>query len=325
MTTFISYFSKEYVIGALASIQAATLNNPGSTGLLVCVDIEGEELLSKIQLPNAVSVVPFEELVASKSEFARFTKIRSKFEALVSIKPVLLNEISDRIKEDENFIYLDTDLYFFSSINDFLYRNKDASFIVFQHMYGDDPDSYPFGKYNAGLVILKKNSSSKKILEEWARLCSEWCYLRSENGRYADQGYLDNLINTKSALGVRSTSINLGMHYPLNSSNLKRIDKQIQINGDPLICFHFHGLRIGSRIISTGLNRYGFKKSNFQIFKIVYKPVINLLKSHRANCRASNSKDEFFLQEVTVGNKWGNPKTLLGLFTSLLIKTYVAN
>ena len=323
MTTFISYFSKEYVISALASMQSAVKSNPGSNGMLVCIDQEGLALLNGLSISSNISIVPFEQLEKSKSEFERFLITRTKFEALVSIKPILLYEISQYISENQHYIYLDTDVYFFNPIDKFLLENKQSSFIVFQHMYQEQQQKYPFGKFNAGLVILKKNKFSNQILIEWAKLCSDWCFLRTEPGRYADQGYLDNLVNCESALGAQSTSINLGMHYLLTRQKLKRNDEKILINDEPLICFHFHGLRIGSNLIATGLNRYGFKFSNLYIFKVIYEPVVRQLKAGAQCIKEFKPEENFFFQETRLESEKGRIFTFIGNLKSSIIKTYL--
>lgn len=321
MTTFVSYFSKEYVISGLASMQSALANNPNSDGILVCIDHEGQELLRSLSLPTTISIIPFEQLRKSKAEFDRFMQSRSRFESIISIKPTLLKEISDYIIDNQFYIYLDTDIYFFDSIENFLIENQDKSFIVFQHMYLEKQQTYPFGKYNAGLVILKKDSAALGILTKWSKLCREWCYLRTEPGRYADQGYLDQLTLDTFALGAVSTSINLGMHYPLTRNRLTRKHKRILVNQEPLICFHFHGLRIGSEMISTGLNRYGFKLRNLYIFKIIYKPVLNYLISSAKEIEKTKPKEKFFFQENTPKFERGKIVAFIGMLKSTLIKT----
>ncbi len=323
MITFVSYFSKEYVISALASMQSAVTNNPGSNGMLVCIDQEGLELLNGLSIASNISIVPFGRLEKSKAEFERFSKSRTKFEALVSIKPTLLSEISRYILDNHYYIYLDTDVYFFNPIEKFLIGNKQSSFVVFQHMYKDKQQNYPFGKFNAGLVVLKKNDDSDWILTEWSRLCSDWCFLRTEHGRYADQGYLDNLVNYESALGVESTSINLGMHYPLNRKKLKRNNEKILINSEPLICFHFHGLRIGSKLISTGLNRYGFKFSNFKIFRVIYRPVVKQLIMNAKIIKEIKPAESYFFQETTPESEGGKIRRFIGIAKSSIVKTYL--
>jgi len=323
MTIFISYFSKEYLIGGLSSMQSAITNNPGSRGLLVCIDQEGEQLLQELALPTNLSIVPFKDLVLSKSEYELFLNSRTKFESLVSIKPTLLNEISADFDEEEYFIYLDTDVYFFDSIEGYLQKNRESSFIVFQHMYIEEQKDYPYGKFNAGFVVLKKDSYSKKILNEWSRRCSDWCFLRTETGRYADQGYLDELVNYQFALGEQSTSINLGMHYPLTRKNLKRQRGKIKINSKSLICFHFHGLRIGNRLISTGLNRYGFRFTNFYIYRTIYKPIMLRLKLNAKIIRRIQLNEKYFLQPVVLENTNGKLRAFRGVVKSLIIRTYL--
>lgn len=304
-------------------MQSAISNNPGSRGFLICVDREGERLLQEIVSTPNLLIIPFENLFLSKTEYEKHLTCRTKFEALISIKPTLLNEISVNFDDGEHFIYLDTDVYFFDSIDKYLKKNGDLSFIVFQHMYVNETIEYRYGKYNAGFVILRKNNHSRAILDEWSRLCSEWCFIRSEPGRFADQGYLDRLVNHPFALGDLSTSINLGMHYPLTKETLKQERGRIRIYNESLICFHFHGLRIGNRVISTGLNRYGFRYSNLYIYRIVYKPVIQRLKSNAKKIKRIKPSEKYLSQQISLENANGKLRTFIDFVKSLIIRTFL--
>jgi len=76
-------------------------------------------------------------------------------------------------------------------------------------------------------------------LEEYRRQCLDWCYLRVEGGKYADQLYLDAWENKAGFYAFRCRGANVAMwnvgHYQL------RFDYDgIRVNGDPLIFVHFH-------------------------------------------------------------------------------------
>ena len=274
---FVTYCTPDYLIYAINAIESAIRHHPSSKGHIVCVG----ELPKYFQgLKSKVEVHELRDLPKANEAFIGLQANRNKIEALISIKPKVLINFLEESDDSEVIVYLDTDIFFFDSLNDFEQEHPNDNFIAFQHMYPQEPANFPYGKYNAGLIIIRKSSESFAILREWERLCWEWCHLISDKGRYADQGYLEELLKMPKSKGVKSNTINIGMHYLWKGPRVSLVKGRPCISSKPLVAFHFHGLKICGKYLWTGINRYGFELSNFRIYKIIYKPALNELFSY---------------------------------------------
>jgi hypothetical protein len=259
---------------AINAIESAIRNHPSSKGHIVCVG----ELPKNFQgLKSHVEVLELRHLPKTNESFLGLLCRRNKIEALISIKPQVLINFLEESEDSDVIVYLDTDIFFFDSLDDFDEQHLNDDFIAFQHMYPKEPTIFPYGKYNAGLIIIRKSPESFAILREWERLCLEWCHLIRDDGRYADQGYLEELLNMPKSKGVKSSTINIGMHYLWKGPRVSLVKGRPCIAGKPLVAFHFHGMKIRGKYLWTGINRYGFELSNFRKYEIIYKPAINEL------------------------------------------------
>src|SRR5262249_28408048 len=83
-----------------------------------------------------------------------------------------------------------------------------------------------------------------RCLRWWRQRCLEWCYDRLEDGKFADQKYLDDWPSRFPGVVVlRHKGANLA---PWNVARYKirRHKGTVLIDSDPLICYHFHSLKI---------------------------------------------------------------------------------
>ena len=271
---FVTYCTPDYLIYAINAIESAIRHHPSSKGHIVCVG----ELPTYFQgLKSKVEVHELRDLPKANEAFIGLQDNRNKIEALISIKPKVLINFLEESDDSQVIVYLDTDISFFDSLDDFEREHPDDNFIAFQHMYPKEPANFPYGKYNAGLIIIRKSPESFAILREWERLCLEWCHLIRDDGRYADQGYLEELLNMPKSKGVKSSTINIGMHYLWKGPRVSLVKGRPCIAGEPVVAFHFHGMKIRGKYLWTGINRYGFELSNFRKYEIIYKPAINEL------------------------------------------------
>ena len=275
MKTFVTYCTRDYILHALTSLESALSLHAEASARLICVDSIHDLPILPVELWRKVKLSNLDEYPVTRLQYSNFLRSRSKFESLISIKPQLLFELCKSLPENEMVIYQDTDVIFFSEMDTYPGFSSKHSVYIFEHQYRLKKDFYPHGKYNAGFLVLKNNSSSQTFLEEWSSKCHEWCYLRVENGKYADQKYLEELSRYSYVSAENSKQINLGMHFFDGGSNLKSTKKRVLLDNRELICFHFHGFKVHKRVTESGLNRYGFSLRNFNKFKNLYIPTIN--------------------------------------------------
>jgi hypothetical protein len=273
--TFVTYCTRDYILHALTSLESALEMHADSKANLICVDYIQDLLHRKIKVHERIQLISLNEFPKTAKLYSEFLQSRTKFESLISIKPELILELCKSTPENEFVIYHDTDVIFFSSLDEYSGFKSYHSVYFFEHLYSSEKENYPYGKYNAGLLVLRNDILTRKFLENWSRKCNEWCFLRVENGRYADQKYLEEFINHDHVSAEICKAINLGMHYFDSGSKVRKMQHRIFIDNQALICFHFHGFKVHKRITESGLNRYGLHVRNLRRFLIIYLPALN--------------------------------------------------
>ena len=134
------------------------------------------------------------------------------------------------------------------------------------------------GIYNVGWLSFRRDVNSLSCLQWWRERCIEWCYDRLENGRFADQKYLDDWptrfrnVVVLEHKGANIALWNLG-NYHLECQN----DNTVVIGNQPLLFFHFHGLkRNTSWWYSPDWESYSVVPSRL-LSKKIYAPYIKAL------------------------------------------------
>ena len=101
-----------------------------------------------------------------------------------------------------------------------------------------------FGKYNVGMVIFKSDLEGLRILDWWFKSCVEWCYDYVDNGKFADQGYLDNFeVLSRKVLVIDNLGANLAP-WNVGNHSIEKIGAGLYIDDYKLIFFHFHNIKI---------------------------------------------------------------------------------
>ena len=129
-----------------------------------------------------------------------------------------------------------------------------------------------------GWLSFKRDEHAIACLHWWREQCIEWCYDRVEDGRFADQRYLDTWPDRFPGVVVlRHKGANLA---PWNVSNYKiREDRgRVWVDEQPLIFFHFHGLKkVNTWLYGHNLAVYGVRRSR-TVLRSIYAPYFaNLL------------------------------------------------
>jgi hypothetical protein len=155
--------------------------------------------------------------------------------------------------------YLDADLFFFSDPSPIYQELDEASVLIVGHRF---PPHLKYledhGIYNVGLLSFRRDGVGPQCLHWWRNRCLEWCYDRVEDGRFADQKYLDDW-PTRFPRVVVLQHKGAGL-APWNVSNhaLRLENGQVLVDTQPLVFFHFHGLKqMGRWLYNPDLKDYG--------------------------------------------------------------------
>src|SRR5207302_11197999 len=105
---------------------------------------------------------------------------------------------------------------------------------------------------------------------------NSWCYDRLDGDRFADQKYLDEWPNNCQSLVI---SQHVGVNVaPWNKDNyqLTNTNATPHVDDCPIVCYHFHALRIYSYgIIQPLQDQYGVLSRD--LMRLIYRPYLEAL------------------------------------------------
>jgi hypothetical protein len=169
---------------------------------------------------------------------------RSKIEYYFTITPCLINFLLKTVPETDLITYLDADIYFFDSPERIFEPAKDASVIIVSHHFSEKNKHLErFGKYNVVFNSFRNDEEGLKILQWWRESCINWCFDYFEDGKYADQKYLDEFEKLSPKVYVENDiAVNLA-GFNVDNADLQYKNSDILVNGNKLVFYHFHRLK----------------------------------------------------------------------------------
>jgi hypothetical protein len=279
MRYYCTYFDHNYLPRGLA-LYDSLLRHGGSFELWVlCLSEECEQALQKLKLPGlgTISLLEFE---AGDASLQAARQNRSQIEYFFTCTPSLPLFLFKRNPEMAAVTYLDGDLYFFGDAEDVHAEIGEASIAITSHRFPPAlRDSERYGIYNVGWVTFRRDANAFACLEWWRERCLEWCYDREENGRFADQKYLDCWPAKFAGVKViQHPGVNLAP-WNLAGHQLEWGHGRVLVDGRPLLVFHFHGLKqLTRRIFDPQWIRYQVKPGPV-LKRRIYRPYLGHLIS----------------------------------------------
>lgn len=245
---YCTYFDSGYLSRGRVLIE--TLRAQGDTGVVYVLALDektGIEVAAWTDL--GVILVSLEELEAAYPTLCHARKTRSRLEYFFTLTPWLTKWTLERNAEDCWTTYLDADMAFFAEIDCLYAEGAQSSVMIVEHRFAwDQTWRLKYGRFNVAWVSFRKDSRGQACLNWWADSCLEWCNDETSRGRFADQGYLDDFPSFPGVLVLQHPGADLAP-WNLRRHQLEVNDSgSLLVDGEPLLFFHFHGLRkIGRR------------------------------------------------------------------------------
>lgn len=277
MNYFCTYFDHRYLSRGLALCCSLKEHCPDFKIWILCLSRECHEILSRINL-DSVYLIRMEDIEDGDNELLKAKENRTLVEYYFTLTPSLPLYIFNHFSEVDLITYLDSDLYFFSDPKPIYEELEGNSIGIIGHRFPSRLKHLEkVGVYNLSWVSFCRDKNGLNCLRWYRERCNEWCYDRVEGDRYADQKYLDKFEELfKKVLVIQHKGANLA---PWNIANYKITEKnkRIQVDGQPLIFFHFQALKK----LMPFLYDSGFSGYQAEFLKIVrdkiYLPYINAL------------------------------------------------
>jgi hypothetical protein len=110
-------------------------------------------------------------------------------------------------------VYIDADLFFFAN-PDIVLENADSSVnvVLTPHNFAKkDSHLLIYGEFNTGFVAFRINPTSNEVAEWWLQSCLAWCRDLVEDGKFADQKYLESFpVLIDGVITCNDVGLNLG-------------------------------------------------------------------------------------------------------------------
>ncbi len=267
---FCTLFDKNYLPQLLVLVESLEAHVGSFTIYCFCMDNESFLYLKGLNHPNLILVshtsleshIP--ELITAKSN-------RSKVEYYFTCTASTCSYVFEHNPTIDLLTYLDADLCFYSSPEIIYHELENYSIGIIAHkFYGLWRYYAKYGKFNVGWVSFKNDENGRKCLNDWKYDCLEWCYDRLENGKYADQKYLDAWPKKYHGVyeikhpGANLAPWNVGQYQlALNAED------KIEVNNYPLIFYHFANFKqVAPTQYYTSVSKYLVKLSGVLLHEI---------------------------------------------------------
>jgi len=279
MYYFCTYFDQHYLHRGLALYMSLRRHCPSFKLWVLCMDDPCYDILVHLNLPD-LNVIALRDFESDDRDLSRAKDNRARIEYYFTCTPSLLLFIFKNFVEVDMLSYLDADLFFFDNPASIYEEIADHSIAIIEHRFSLKLRSREkYGVYNVGYLFFMRDENAFACLNWWRKKCIEWCYDMVEDGRYADQKYLDDWPTRFQGVTVlQNKGANLA---PWNIANYKisNNDNNVLVDNQPLIFFHFHGLKkINNWLYDPNLSGYKLRLS-YIIKHNIYEPYIDALSS----------------------------------------------
>ena len=241
---FCTYFDSRYLSRGLALYRSLCRHVSDFELWVLCFDELAFEALARLRLPR-VRLVSLEDFERGDVDLQRVKPTRSAVEYFFTCSPSWPLYLLRHYEHIDVLMYLDADLYFFSSPEPIYRELAHESLLITPHDFPEHLKVHEkFGRFNVGLMLFRNDESARSALSWWRERCLEWCFDRVEEARFADQKYLDQWPALFPHLKILASPA--GAVGPWNWMNYEIVchHGDILVNGEALITFHFQSLSL---------------------------------------------------------------------------------
>jgi len=274
---FCTYFDRNYLPRGLALYRSLQRHCPGFQLWVLCMDRVCYDALTVLGLPG-LQAIALDDYEQGDKDLLQAKQNRTLIEYYFTCSPSLPLFVLNHYPRVDLVTYLDADLFFFADPTPIYEELAERSIGIIGHRFPTSLQNLErYGIYNVGWVSFRRDAHALACLHWWRERCLEWCYDRYEDGRFADQKYLDDWPSRFQRVAVlQHKGANLA---PWNLANytIRANGDRVLVDEDPLIFFHFHRLRqIEGWVYDPRLVDYKTKASTV-VRRNIYAPYIRML------------------------------------------------
>ncbi len=266
---YCTFFDKNYLLKGLSLHASFIKHVKGSMLWILCMDEYTLQMLIKLKLPRT-KLIKLKDFLDPGLKKAQHN--RSIIEFYFTCDPSLPLFVLKQDKKLSKVVFLDSDLFFFSSPMSVFAEMGEKSIYVVEHRF---PESQTWrnsrsGRFNVGFLIFNNDRQGLATLERWRKQCLNWCYARFEDGKFGDQLYLNEWPIRYSNLHI---SQNLGINlapWNISNFNITRKNDKVMVNNNLLINYHFHQFELSLDGNFVSSKDYRINKNGIQLIYTAY-------------------------------------------------------
>jgi hypothetical protein len=279
---FCTFFDRNYMSRGLALYDSLRAHGGDFRWYVLCLDDEAYRYLSARALPDVV-LVERRALEAYDPELAATRPTRSLVEYYFTITPAWVRYVLEHFDADV-VTYVDADFRFFSSPEPLFDELGTRSIGVVEHRFPPAlAHLVKWGRFNVGWLSFRRDEQGRACVAWWRERCIEWCYDRIEGDRFADQKYLEQWPQLFSQLAVLQHKGVSVAPWNLEPERFSVDDRgRPHVDGQPLICFHYHGLKhVIGPLYESGLRAFRVRLDP-TLRRALFTPYLEALLAHEA-------------------------------------------
>jgi len=268
---YVTLFDGNFLPQGLALLESLERHAGDHALWVLCIDDHARQVLDGLHKPN-LRTIPLAEV--ETPELLAVKPGRTRAEYCWTLTPFTPRFVFDRDPSARRVTYVDADLFFLKSPRP-IFDELDASgksVLITEHAFDARYDrSAELGRFCVQFITFTRDSA-EPVRTWWAERCLEWCFDRSEDGRFGDQKYLDDWPD-RFADHVHVLQQEDAFLAPWNARRFPH---------SRAIAWHFHGLRVEGRRV-LWYRGYEIPKA---VDDHVYGPYVDLLESkiHELGC-----------------------------------------
>ena len=291
MNHYCTALDRNYLPQGLALWRSLAAHDPDAVLWVLAWDDFTADVLRKVG-GTWLCVVELAKLEAADPEVAATKATRTRVEYFFTLSPCWARWLLAHGPDIDRVTKLDADTFFFGSPAE-IFAEMDAmgaSVLLTEHRFSRGLEHYRrHGRFNAGFISWRNDPTGRAVLDDWRERCLAWCHDRLEEGRFADQGYLDAwperwgaAVKVLDHPGVNFAPWNWAAQPWTIEAAGQSGASRITVDGRPLVQAHFarfHALR-GDWWWRSGQLDYGVMPARLR--NALYVPYWRALKAARA-------------------------------------------
>lgn len=286
MNQYCTYFDRNFLIQGLALAESLRTHDADHLLWVLCLDGFTYEYLLAYGDKN-LRPVSLDSLEAADPALINARANRTPIEYYFTLSPCWPRYLLKTYPEIACVTYLDADLFLFGSPQAIFEEMGTRSILITEQRYPKHlSHRLRCGQFNVGILAFKNDDVGLSCLDRWRDQCLAWCKDEVSEGRYADQGYLQEwpaLYGAHLCVCARP-GVNLAP-WNWESHRIKVRHSAVLVDNHPLEIFHFSRFhpQPGGLIFQSGQLEYGIM--SWSLRQAIYIPYYRALQKSRARIR----------------------------------------